>query len=69
MNKSPGWKTTQVNVRSIPIRGSERQLDIDTTFTECISSRDSKKILHVTDDAAWQNVSSELTLNLQSRNY
>ena len=31
-----GCKTTWANFRSIPIRGSESQLDIDITFTECI---------------------------------
>ena len=28
-----------------------------------------KKIRHVTDAAAWKSKSSDLTLNLQSRNY
>ena len=34
-----GCKTTWANFRSIPIRGSESQLDNDITFTEWIPSR------------------------------
>ena len=63
-----GCKTTWANFRSIPIRGSESQLDIDITFTECIPSRGELREFLV-GVCRWQNYKPALVYGKWTENH